>query len=146
MTRNKIGHFAAKHPPGTTPAPQLAQALQCEARDGGIGCAAAHAIAASLALEPIVVGQAADLLELRIQRCQLGLFGYGAKAKQVAPAAEVSPALESVLRQAADPKGCLECTQAWQLAHRHGLARLALADACEALKIKIVRCQLGAFE
>ena len=82
-------------------------------------------------------------MELRIGRCQLGLFGYP-EGKAVYPAAAVAPDLDAAIRgRLAD--GRLHCKAAWEIAAERKLARMEVSYACETLKIRIKHCQLGAF-
>ncbi len=144
MTHEDAGHYAAKHPSGKID-PAIAAAIAEKEKDGRITCAAAHAIAKALAVSPQTVGINIDLLEKRLHRCQMGLFGHDPNsAQQVDPAEEVNPQLEQAIRETLDGDR-LTCESAWQVAETMGLTRLALASACEALGIKIKKCQLGAF-
>jgi hypothetical protein len=144
MTHHDAGGFAAKHPQGTTVAPAVRQSVQHRLDDGAITCRAAHEIAEELGVAPGQVGVAIDLLEGRIRKCQLGLFGYGPGRKAVAPAGHVAPDLRAAI-EAAAVDGRLACAEAWRIADTSAIARMAVANACEALKIKISKCQLGAF-
>jgi hypothetical protein len=86
-----------------------------------------------------------DLLEKRIRRCQLGLFGYGLKkTKAVKPSAMVTKTLKTAIRKAMVDDS-ITCQATWELARNMGLTRLEVSSACEAMKIKISTCQLGAF-
>jgi hypothetical protein len=144
MTHHDKGHFAAKHPKGTMLDPTVESAIKQKSRKGTITCAAAHELAESLNLVPLKIGEAIDLMEYRISKCQLGLFGYSPQKKIVTPAPQVPPDLASEIRENL-LNGKLPCATAWQLADRRGLSRLALSEACEALGIKVSPCQLGAF-
>jgi hypothetical protein len=144
MTHEDSGHYGAKHPPGTRPDPALADRLRKSIQDGTISCARAHRLAAELGCPPSAVGKAIDLLEGRIVRCQLGLFGHSPQRKIVQPALTVAHDLEKAIREALTD-GHLTCAAAWQIADQRGSVRLAVAEACEALGIRIRRCQLGAF-
>ena len=144
MTHEDAGHYAAKHPPGTKLNPKIAAALKEMARDGEISCAATHKIARDLRLDPLEAGVAIDLLEYRIKKCQLALYGYIPNKKIVRPADTVSPELAKAIRAATD-QGRLSCLACWQLAKALGFSKMDVAAACEALEIKICRCQLGAF-
>jgi LAO/AO transport system kinase len=53
---------------------ELEKRLTSTAKDGRIQCASAQAIAKSLNLNYLVVGNAADKLKLKISKCQLGCF------------------------------------------------------------------------
>ena len=136
--------FAGKHPSSATLDAALAERLRKEIKDGGISCAAAHRVARELARPAAEVGKAIDLMEVRLVRCQLGLFGYAPEKRIVKAAAEWDPDLENDIR-AALRDGRLPCAAAWSIARRHGLPRLEVANVCEALGIKVRPCQLGAF-
>ena len=145
MTRSQKGHFAAKHPPGTTVDSRITAALKQKAEDFSITCIQAHAVAESLSVSPRDVGTAIDLQEGRIRKCQLGLFGYGDRGKMVQTAQTIAPDLKAAIESSQDEKRRLTCIQAWGIADNLSVSRLAVSNACEALGIKIVDCQLGAF-
>lgn len=144
MTHADADRYAAKHPDGGTLNKKIAEAIRKRAANGEINCADASAIAEYFRVGMLEVGVTIDILEIRIKRCQLGLFGYGRKKMIIEPAAEVSKELEKAIRgNLAD--GRLPCTAAWKIADGIGIARMDVSSACEALKIKIKPCQLGAF-
>lgn len=136
--------YAAKHPDSAVLEKDLAEELQKEIRDGKIGCAAAHRVARRLGRPPAAIGKALDLMEVRLTRCQLGLFGYMPEGRIVKAAAKWDPSLEKDIREALQ-NGRLACAAAWDLARRHDLSRLEVGNVCEALGIKVRPCQLGAF-
>lgn len=144
MTHKDSGHFAGKHPEGTTVAPEISQAVQKRIDNGRISCADAHAIAKSLNVSPRLVGIAIDLQEARIQKCLLGLFGHGKGRKAVQPAESVSTELAEVI-EAEMVHDRLPCEAAWRIAKEKTLSRTTVANACEKLGIRIKPCQLGAF-
>lgn len=144
MTHEDEGHYAAKHPPGSTYDPALAGALRDAAQDGRVTCTAAHEIARRFKVPPSEVGKTADLLEYRIVRCQLGLYGYSPEKRLVTPAASVSQDLRARLDRMAED-GRISCASCWMIAEELGLEKLAVSSACELLGIKVKRCQLGAF-
>ncbi|MCP4745091.1 MAG: hypothetical protein GY874_02965 [Desulfobacteraceae bacterium] len=143
MTRREKGHFAAKHPQGAKPDPLIENALKSGRMTGTTSCAAAHEVANTLAVSPLMVGKTIDLMEGRIIKCQLGLFGY-TQGKKVQPKTDVSADLKKAITRALSD-GRLRCSDAWNIADELGLTRLGLANACESLKIRITQCQLGAF-
>ena len=145
MTREQKGRFKDKHPQGTTVDPRIIPALGQLAEDLAITCDGAHTVARTLGVPPKEVGTALDLQEGRIHKCQLGLFGYGKRGKMVKAAESVGPNVQSAIEQAQDHKRCLSCAQAWHIADTLSMPRLAIANACEALGVKIIDCQLGAF-
>ena len=144
MAHEDAGHYASKHPGGRIDK-TIAEAIAAKEKENRITCTAAHSIAKRLGCTPQAVGMTIDLMEKRIRRCQLGLFGYGLKkAKRVKPAALVTKKLKTAIRGAMQGDR-LTCQDAWSLAKDMGLTRLELASACEAMGVKIAKCQLGAF-
>jgi hypothetical protein len=144
MTHQDRGHYGKKHPPDRKVNPKVGEAIKEQASKGEIPCAVAFTIAVDLRTEPAEVGFTADLLEIPIVKCQLGLFGYGPKKKMVKPAETISPALRSAIRDSLVGER-LSCTGAWEIAERLGIGKMEVSSACEALNIKIFSCQLGAF-
>lgn len=117
--------------------------------EGQLPCAVAFAIAEQSGADPLQVGQAADALDVRLSKCQLGLFGYGPRAggkhRRVQPMPNVPPQLVEAIRAGLGKDGRLSCATAWRIAAELGLARQAVSDAVEGLGLRIVQCQLGAF-
>ena len=143
MTHSDAGRYSAKHAPGGSPDERVAGAVREKAAAGGIDCAEAERIGSALDVPLAEIGRTLDLLELRIGRCQLGLFGYP-EGKAVHPAAAVDTGLDAAIRgRLAD--GRLPCKAAWEIAAERKIARMEVSSACETLKIRIKPCQLGAF-
>ena len=145
MPHEFAGRYKEKHPEGTQPAPHIAKTLNDVVKEGRIACAIAHKIASELNEKPERVGQTIDLSEYRINKCQLGLFGYGSENNKVAPARQVEPSLEKAIQNALQEGNRLTCIAAWKIAETQDCKRMEVSAACETLKIKIVACQLGAF-
>jgi hypothetical protein len=144
MTHSDAGRYSAKHAPGASPDERIAGAVREKAVEGALPCVEAERIGAVLGVKLEEVGRTLDLLELRIGRCQLGLFGYGPERKAVQPAASVSPDLAEAIRgRLAD--GRLPCKAAWEIAEELKVTRMEVSAACETKKIRIKPCQLGAF-
>lgn len=143
MSNNQREGYAGKHPEAALDA-TVAEGLRQEIKNGRISCAAAHRVARNLDRPPAEIGVALDLMEVRLMRCQLGLFGYSPEKSIVKAAGEWDPALEKDIRDALR-EGRLSCAAAWSIAQRHGMSRLGVANVCEALAIKVRPCQLGAF-
>ena len=144
MTRNNAGKYRAKHPAGATADPAIAAALEEVVEAGRVACAVAHDLAAELGVTPAEVGVTIDLLEGRIIKCQLGLFGYLPEKKIVKPAEKVSAELRGRLERAAIA-GRIGCAECWEIAREQGIQKIAVATACENLGLKVKPCQLGAF-
>ncbi|MBW1679555.1 MAG: hypothetical protein JRJ08_05365 [Deltaproteobacteria bacterium] len=83
MTHEDKGHYAKKHLPGTRVDEKIAAAVRSCVQEGRLPCASAFKIAQELSAQPIEIGRTADLLEIRISKCQLGLFDYGSTKKNV---------------------------------------------------------------
>jgi hypothetical protein len=146
MTQKAGDSFAAKHGRDSKAgiAAAVREKLETAAPAGTLSCAAAFKLSADLGKPPAEVGKAADLLGIRLVKCQLGLFGYAPEKKIVRPAAAVDPAMEEAVR-AALQEGRLSCRLAWELAERFRVPKMNVSAACEALGVKVKPCQLGAF-
>ena len=144
MTHDDQGHYAKKHSQDRKVKPEISDALKKQVSDGKISCAVAHKIVGDLKETPAEVGFTIDILELRIAKCQMGLFGYKPEKKVVKPVKNVPRTLENaILEQLED--GRLSCKAAWEVAEKLSIKKMQVASACETLKIKISPCQLGAF-
>ena len=137
--------YTGKHPPGTEVDAALTAAVRQRERNSRLTCRAAHQIAGEFEVDPLQVGTALDLLDYRIERCQLGLFGYRPEKKVVRPAEDVGREMRARLLSARDAHGKVTCRDCWRIADALRAPRMKTAAACEAMGIKIVRCQLGAF-
>jgi hypothetical protein len=83
-------------------------------------------------------------MEIELSKCQLGLFGYSPQKMVVKPAETVQADLERAIRRAL-MNDRLPCAAAWNIAETFGIPKMEVSSACEALKIKVKPCQLGAF-
>jgi hypothetical protein len=128
--------------------PDLAERMKASLEEGTLPCAVAHSLAAEFNVPPARVGDLANELDIRIARCQLGLFGYGPKSegkhKIVQPASDVGDELARRLREGAD-ENRLSCATAWAIADDLKIKRLDVSCAVEALGLRMVQCQLGCF-
>jgi hypothetical protein len=107
-------------------------------------CVIAFEIAKDLGTSADRVGKTADLLNIKLTRCQLGLFGYQPQKKMVTPVTQINPDVkDAVLNALVDEK--LSCKNAWDIASRLKVAKITVSSTCETLNIKIKPCQLGAF-
>ncbi|MGM0425645.1 MAG: hypothetical protein ACQEQ7_00225 [Thermodesulfobacteriota bacterium] len=144
MTDTEQIHYGKKHPEDSKGDPEIQKALKERLPKGELPCAVAFQIASDLKVSPQEVGTNADLMEMPLVKCQMGLFGYSPQKKIVKTADTVSDPLRTAIDQRLK-NGRLPCASAWQVAEDLGLRKMAVASACEALNIKIVSCQLGAF-
>ena len=119
--------------------------LKQNAVDNRLSCAKAIGLSHKTAIHPNLVGLAMDDTGIKICDCQMGLFGCESGNKIVKPADNVPKKLEELIFSYLDDDGKLECEAAWGIAADMKISKMDVASACEALKIKINKCQLGAF-
>ena len=122
----------------------IAARIKDSLTEGRLPCASAFKIARRLEVGPQQVGEMADELNVKISRCQLGLFGYGPEGKPLEPMQEVEGELEARIRDGL-VEGALPCATAWDIASELTMKRIVLANAAEGLGIRITQCQLGCF-
>jgi hypothetical protein len=144
MGENQKGHFSGKHTSGGKVDAETEKAVRAVTRDDEIACASAFKVAHELGISPGEMGVTIDLLDIRLIKCSLGLFGYKPNKKIIKPAESVSPELENAIMDGLIYDR-LSCKDAWELAQRLGKRKMEISSACETLNIKISSCQLGAF-
>jgi hypothetical protein len=124
----------------------LKGALDAAARKGRISCAAALATASRWGNTPAEAGTLLDEMGLRIEACQLGLFGYGpGKQKRILIPDHISADVAAWVTRCTEANGHATCAEIFVQAKAEGLSRALLAGACEKMELKIKACQLGAF-
>lgn len=144
MTREDGPKFSNKHGADAEADPNATDKIKQNAVNATVACAVAFNIAEELGIAPAEVGKAIDLLDYKIMKCQLGLFGYHPDKKAVKPKAPEDQQVEQAIREAlVDEK--LTCGDAWSIASRFKVPKMTISAACEALGIKIISCQIGAF-
>ncbi|MCK5828146.1 hypothetical protein KAH43_06430, partial [Candidatus Bipolaricaulota bacterium] len=116
-------------------------------RDGRLPCAFAFRLASEHDWTPAQVGEEATRLDVRISRCQLGLFGYDCFRQKgfVQQLSEVPGDVTVSLHAAASDTQQIACAALWRIAEEHGLPRIVIACAAETLSLRISPCQLGCF-
>jgi len=144
VTHEDSQDYSRKHPTGEKADSLLAEAVARRAKDGKIACTASFEIASARGVSPSEVGKTIDLANVRLVKCQLGLFGYPPQGKAVKPARNVSPDLEAAIRKRLE-EGRLSCAEAWEIAKGLKVKKMDVAGAAEKLGIRIKPCQLGAF-
>jgi len=144
MSDRKFEKYSDKHGDAVQIDEAVAGRVRSRAKNQELPCAVAFDIAADLECEPAKIGQTTDLLNYRLSKCQLGLFGYRPEKKIVKAALPSDPQLEAAIKnQATDGK--ITCKDAWEMAARFDISKMTVSAGCEALGIKIKPCQLGAF-
>ena len=145
MTHQDEEHYARKHGNHAQLNQTIIDAIRKHSVGGKVSCTSAFRIVEELKIKPSEVGQSLDLLEMKIEKCQLGLFGHEqGKRLIVKPAETVPPDLERALR-AGLSNGRLPCATAWSIAKRFALPKMSITSACEKLNLRISQCQLGTF-
>ena len=136
--------FSEKHTKDPKPVPEIKIEILKYAKGGEIPCALAFKIAKTQKASLGNVGKNIDLLEYKLVKCQLGLFGYSPVKKIVKTNPSASPELKGAIQDAII-KGKLPCEKAFDIAKRFKVSRMDVSGACEVMGIKIKPCQLGAF-
>jgi hypothetical protein len=144
MTKKNEKHYADKHGKDAKISPELAAKIKKTAAEGRMPCAVAFKIAEDMDIKPAEVGVALDIFEIRITKCQMGIFGYDKGNKIERPVGQAPDTLESAIRKKL-AGGKLACRQAWQIAEESGIGKMDVTAACDAMGIKVSPCQLGAF-
>ena len=135
-------------PEGLDLDPTLVDAIRARQVEGQLYCAQAFRVVETMDVTPEEVGEAADVLGVRLSRCQLGLFGYPGKQGWHAASMEERPVpdgLISAVRDAVDASGRLACIRAWEVAEVFEVPRMLVGYVADQLGIHIAPCQLGAF-
>ncbi|HJO61337.1 MAG: hypothetical protein QF466_06980 [Desulfobacterales bacterium] len=144
MGLRKKKNFATKHGPRIKLDRAIENEIAKRIKEKELSCADAFEIAEKLRVSSGEVGISADLLGVKIIKCQLGLFGYKAGKKilksQNNTTQDLTHAIENALVD-----GKLPCENAWSIASRLNVQRLTVSRAGEEMGLKIKSCQLGAF-
>ena len=144
MNLHKDNQFAQKHGPDAKLDILLKNEIINRAKENKISCAVAFKIANELQVSADAVGMTVDLINYRLVKCQLGLFGYQPNKKIVKPQNKLSEDLKDAISDALI-QGKLSCKSAWDIASQFKVHKMKVSGACEAMGIKIKHCQLGAF-
>ena len=104
MSSSQKSDFTAKHTAGDRPDKKIAEAIKKRSKDNELPCAVAFAIAKEIGVSAEDVGKTVDLLNFRLVKCQLGLFGYTpmalfSLATHFLPALSVEPIFRAETRQ-----------------------------------------------
>ena len=144
MTHKDRGNYSGKHDGGRELNPDIVNAIREKVENNNITCAAAFKIAENSGNAPEEIGFTLDMLEMRIIRCQMGIFGYEPEKKAVKPMEKVPGELENAIKEKLLNEK-LTCASAWEIARALGRPKMDVSSACEKLGVKIKPCQLGAF-
>jgi hypothetical protein len=144
MNVDKRNKFSEKHGSDATPDRFIEEEILKQGKNKKLPCAVAFEISRTLKVSPDAVGMTADLMNFKLTKCQLGLFGYQPQKKIVKHPDRVTEDLKNAI---ADQlvQGRLSCQRAWDIASGLKIGKMKVSGACEAMDIKITGCQLGAF-
>ena len=144
MSREHSNNFAKKHKDGTELDPKIKEAVLNRSEERELPCAVAFEITKELGVEAAEVGKTVDLLNFRLVKCQLGLFGYMPEKKIIKPQDTDNQDLKGAITNAV-VDGRLPCKDAWNIASEFKLRKMTVSGVADAMGIKIKPCQLGAF-
>jgi hypothetical protein len=144
MSAKKKSLYSEKHRPNSHPDPRIEKEIKERCEKQEISCYRAFKIAERLNVKPMEVGRSADLMNIRLVKCQLGLFGYKPKKKIVRAEETSNRALQDAVTGSSE-NNRLTCEKAWQIAEQFKTSKLKVSNASQARGIKIKSCQLGAF-
>ncbi len=144
MSANKKSLYSEKHRPNLRPDPRIEIEIKKRCEKQEISCVRAFEIADRLNVKPMEVGRTADLMNIQLVKCQLGLFGYKPE-KKIVRAEETSnqALLDEVIGSSENNR--LTCEKAWQIADQLNIGKRKVSNVSQANGIKIKSCQLGAF-
>jgi hypothetical protein len=144
MSLRKGKDFSTKHGADEKPDTSIKNEILKHAKNDKLPCAVAFNISQMLNISPGKVGKTADLMNFKLTKCQLGLFGYQSHKKipktQDSIKVDVKNAVSDALVQ-----GRLSCKHAWDIASRLHVSKMTVSSVCEAMGVRIKDCQLGAF-
>ena len=144
MINQDRGHYSKKHSGWRTIDTAIVKFIEEKASDKKITCAGAFKIAENCGTTADEIGFTLDMLEIRIIRCQMGIFGYEPEKKVVKPMDKIPDELKGAIEsRLADGK--LTCSSAWEISRTLNIPKMHVSSACERLAVKIKPCQLGAF-
>lgn len=144
MSAKKAKVFSEKHNPNLLPDPLIEKEVSRRSTNQQIPCALAFEIARRLGMTTMEVGQTADLMNISVVKCQLGLFGYKPDKKIIKAEDTSNRALKDAIIESAE-NNRLSCERAWQIAGQFNIDKLVVGNVSQANGIQIKSCQLGAF-
>jgi hypothetical protein len=137
-------NFSEKHSRMDAVDPALKSFILDRVEAGELSCKKAFDIADELTAPVGKIGKTIDLLNIKLIKCQLGLFGYKPKKKALKPLRAVDPDLKHAIMEALTEEK-LSCRRAWEISSQFNVSKITVSSTCEYLGIKIGDCQLGAF-
>ena len=144
MSKDKPQKFSDKHNAADKPNPEIMKKIEQRSKNKEIPCALAFEIIEESGFLPADIGKNIDLMNFKLIKCQLGLFGYTPDKKivnaQDTPDNDLKAAIKGAL-----VNDKLPCQSAWEIADRFQVPKLTVSGVAEGMGIKVKPCQLGAF-
>lgn len=144
MSSQKNKKFSEKHGTDVKPDSIIKDKICKYGKKDTLSCAVGFEIAKELKISAGEVGITLDLLNFKLIKCQLGLFGYQPKKKIVKSQDSMDKDLKDAIGNAL-VNGKLPCKSVWNIASRFDVHKMTVSNICEAMNIKISNCQMGAF-
>lgn len=133
-----------KIPEDFIPDPILSEQVKIRFSTGDMPCASAFKASDELNISTRTLGLYADVLDIRLSTCQIGLFGHGKGVKLIKTLDRVDSALEKDIRERTTD-GVIACKDVFDLARAHKTSKVDVGSACQTLGIKVKHCRFGAF-
>lgn len=121
----------------------IIEIMKAASSEDKITCAKVFDVIKEYTIFPDIAGFTLTQNKIKINFCQLGLFGYP-DGKKIIECESISEDLEDKIFSNLENEK-LPCAAAWNIAEELKLKKLEVTAACEKLGIKINKCQLGAF-
>lgn len=144
ISENSDKKLADKHRPDAKPDSSIKYEILKHSLNSELSCTSAFLIAKEFNVSPNKVGMIANLINCRLVKCQMGLFGYRPDKKIVKPLKTANQNLKNTITDNL-VEGKLECKIAWNIASSFKVNKMTVSGICEDMNIKINECQLGAF-
>ncbi len=144
VSENSDKKLVDKHRHNATPDSLIKYEILTHSLNSELSCAAAFLIAKKCNVSPCKVGVIADLINCRLVKCRLGLFGYKPDKKIVTPVKTTDQKFKDTITDNL-VEGKLACKSAWDIAFCFKVNKMTVSGICESINIKINKCQLGAF-
>ncbi|KPA16821.1 regulatory protein [Candidatus Magnetomorum sp. HK-1] len=123
---------------------KLLETIQERLQAEKLPCAVAYDIAQKSCIPMKEIGQTADIAEIKLSKCQIGLFGYAPEKKKITKLERIEPVLKQKILST-QHENIISCENIWKISEELQLNKLHVSCACETLGLKIKHCQLGAF-
>ncbi len=118
--------------------------LKKNCSSGSITCLQVHQLSQKWQVRPQKMGSILDQLQIKIIKCQLGLFGVTDNKKYIRAVDNIPANLVNQIENQAHKKR-LSCRATWEVAKEARVKRRFMGDTCKKLGIRITDCQLGTF-